>query len=120
MKKMLKNPGFYIGLVVAFVILYIVIPGGSGGSGDLDGFASCLTEKGVKMYGAEWCGHCKSQKDLFGDSFKLVDYVDCDERSEECLVAGIQGYPTWVINGESRPGETSLEELAMLSGCVLG
>ena len=30
-----------------------------------DSFAQCLTDDGVKMYGAWWCPHCQSQKKLF-------------------------------------------------------
>lgn len=81
--------------------------------------AQCLTQKGVKMYGTEWCSHCKNQKSIFGDSFQYIDYVDCDKNKDECLTAGIGGYPTWIINGEQYPGEQSLERLAGLSGCEL-
>lgn len=66
-----------------------------------DSFAKCLTEKGVKMYGAYWCGHCANQKKAFGESFKYVNYIECaDENNrniqlEVCVKAGIEGYPTW-------------------------
>lgn len=83
-----------------------------------DEFAQCLTEKEVKMYGTEWCSHCKNQKELFGSSFDFVDYIDCDLRSDECQAAGIKGYPTWKINGESYPGEQTIEKLASLTGCI--
>ncbi len=86
---------------------------------ELDSFAQCLTDKGLKMYGTEWCSHCKNQKEFFGDSFKSIDYTDCDINKETCLIEGITGYPTWKINGESYPGEQSLETLAKLAGCEL-
>jgi len=80
--------------------------------------AKCLTEKGAKMYGASWCSHCANQKKMFGDAFQYIDYVECDTTGqEECNSAGIEGYPTWTINGQKYPGETSLENLAQLSGC---
>ena len=81
--------------------------------------AGCLTEKGLVMYGTEWCGYCKKQKSLFGDSFTDVNYVDCEKDRSKCVEAGVQGFPTWVINGQLRPGVHSLEELASLSGCSL-
>ena len=28
-----------------------------------DAFARCLSDRGVKMYGAWWCPHCKEQKE---------------------------------------------------------
>ncbi len=71
------------------------------------------------MYGTEWCSHCKNQKSMFGDYFQYIDYVDCDKNKDECLTAGIRGYPTWVIAGEQYPGEQSLERLAGLTGCDL-
>ena len=85
-------------------------------SGEYDEFANYLTEQGVKMYGTEWCPHCKNQKKLFGNSFQYINYIDCDENRQECLSAGVQGYPTWKINEQNYPGEQSLERLAQLSG----
>jgi hypothetical protein len=48
-----------------------------------------------------------------------VNYVDCDKNKDICIREGIQGYPTWKINGESYPGIQQLERLASLSGCIL-
>tara|TARA_Y100000310_G_scaffold332837_1_gene409177 strand:+ start:908 stop:1285 length:378 start_codon:yes stop_codon:yes gene_type:complete len=84
--------------------------------------AQCLTEKGVKMYGAFWCGACETQKKSFGSAFKEINYIDCDERGknaqpEVCQLEGITGYPTWSINGQKRSGVQSLESLAAATGC---
>lgn len=73
--------------------------------GKYDAFAKCLTEKGVKMYGAYWCGHCQNQKKAFGDSFKYVNYIECaDPNSQKqldvCAKEGIEGYPTWEFPAE--------------------
>lgn len=84
---------------------------------DPAGLAKCLTEKGVVMYGTEWCGYCKRQKQAFGDSFQYVNYVDCDKEKTRCAEAGVRGYPTWVINGEISPGLKELSQLASLAGC---
>lgn len=64
---------------------------------DKDAFAKCLTEKGWAMYGAEWCSHCKSQKEMFGDSFQYIKYVECPDNIQFCLDKGINGYPTWLV-----------------------
>ena len=114
--KMWENPAFYIGLIVALVILYVVWPSSVR---EYDGFAECLSESGATMYGTEWCGHCRDQKDLFGDSFDKVNYVDCDRDRDVCLIAGVSGYPTWVVGGENYEGAQSLEKLASLTGCEL-
>lgn len=86
-----------------------------------ESLAAHLRQIGAKMYGAYWCPYCMRQQDLFGSAFSTIDYVECDARGENpqpqlCLDAGIQGYPTWEINGELHPGLHSLEELADLSG----
>ncbi len=101
------------------LIVSLVLAGCEKGPGKYDGFAQCLTEKGVKMYGTEWCKHCQNQKALFGNSFGYVDYIDCDKNKNACLKAGVRGYPTWVIGVENYPGEMALERLASLSGCKL-
>jgi glutaredoxin len=82
--------------------------------------AQHLTETGAKMYGAFWCPHCADQKEMFGAAVEAINYVECDPEGEnaqpqQCIDAGIEGYPTWEINGELYPGVRSLEELANLS-----
>lgn len=89
-----------------------------------DGFAQCLTDAGVTMYGAWWCSHCENQKDLFGSAFESVNYVECSTASramnQTCQDAGIQGYPTWEFaDGSRASGEQTLETLAQTSGCEL-
>jgi hypothetical protein len=87
--------------------------------GKFDAFATCLTEKGVIMYGTEWCPHCQNQKKLFGSSFDYINYIDCDRNQQACAEAGITGYPTWFVGGEYYPGEQSFYDLATRSGCSI-
>ena len=86
-----------------------------------DALAKCLTDKGVKFYGSFECPHCTNQKNLFGDSIKYVDYIECGPlggpTNEECQKAGIQAYPTWIIDGKKYTGTQSLQKLRELSGC---
>ena len=80
--------------------------------------ANCMTENGTKMYGTERCGHCATQKGLFGDAFANIDYTDCDEDRQACLDAGVRGFPTWIDNeGNPYPGTQTLDRLAAISGC---
>ncbi|HLC96181.1 MAG TPA: protein disulfide isomerase family protein [Candidatus Nanoarchaeia archaeon] len=107
-------------VIFSFFILGIVfISGCSPKQGQYDTFAQCLTEKGTVMYGTDWCPHCKDQKAMFGPSFEYIDYVNCDFNRERCVAAGVQGYPTWIIEGLSYPGTQQLTRLASLSGCTL-
>jgi len=105
--------------IIILVIISLLIVGCTNSPSLYDSFAQCLTEKGVTMYGTEWCPHCKNQKAEFGGSFQYVNYVDCDRSREVCDNAGVQGYPTWEIEGQSYAGEQSLGRLASLSGCQL-
>jgi hypothetical protein len=85
--------------------------------------AKCLTAKGVKFYGAFWCPHCQNQKKMFGDDIRYIDYVECDpkgenSKTEECLKAGVERYPSWFFPGQGiTPGEQKPEELAVKANC---
>lgn len=85
--------------------------------------AEHLTDAGAKFYGASWCPHCQEQKHLFGASAHRLPYVECSPggrntpQATSCNIAGIQRYPTWIINGKVSGGEVmSLAELASVSG----
>jgi len=83
--------------------------------------AQHLQAEGDVMYGAYWCPHCADQKDMFDQASDQIPYVECDPKGEKaqpqlCQQKGIQGYPTWEINGELYPGVRSLNEIAELSG----
>lgn len=87
---------------------------------NLEGFAKCLAEKKITMYGAEWCSHCQNEKKKFGEVFKYVPYVECPNEPQKCLDAGIKGYPTWVWpDGKKLEGEQGVKKLSEASGCGL-
>ena len=91
---------------------------------NLDGFAQCLSERGVKFFGAYWCANCDKQKQLFGSSIRYVNYIECDPNSENsqsrlCMDNGIKGYPTWEIGGQQYLGIQTLEKLSELSECKI-
>jgi len=124
----MKNKTYIvIGIFVAIIIIaavYLAFPKKPSQPGKYDDFAKCLTEKGAAMYGAYWCSHCAAQKEMFGDSFKYINYVECDPngqnaKPELCQQVGIQGYPTWIINGETYEGVRQLAELASVTNCAL-
>lgn len=87
--------------------------------------ARYLHSIGAKMYGAFWCSHCLEQKEMFGrEAAKQLDYVECfpdgyrtgTKMIDACLDAKIEGFPTWIINGQVLSGEVELSELAQASG----
>jgi glutaredoxin len=104
------------GALIAFAVFHQVAPSPN------DALAQCLTDKGVKMYGAWFCPHCAAQKEAFGTAFHNVTYVECaaPDKSElqVCKDAGITGYPTWVFaDGKRLNGEQPLATLAEKAGC---
>ena len=92
-----------------------------------DAFASCLKDRGVKMYGAYWCPHCQEQKEKFGASFKKVNYIECGvqgdthAQSQVCKDENVKHYPTWQFPpmGERVERVFSLDELSERTGCAL-
>ncbi len=108
-----------IGLVVLAVGLTLFA---KSQPGKYDGLATFLSEKGVKFYGAFWCPHCQRQKEMFGNSARLLPYVECSTpdgqgQTQICIDNKITGYPTWVFPDGSRiSGETSPEDLAAKIG----
>jgi uncharacterized membrane protein len=82
-----------------------------------------LTQIGAKEYIAWWCPHCHEQKELFGkQAYPEIKHIDCDPQGKDdprpdlCKAAGIEGFPTWEINGKLYPNVQPLERLAQLSG----
>jgi uncharacterized membrane protein/glutaredoxin len=85
--------------------------------------AEHLEEQGALFYGASWCPHCQEQKKLFGASASRLPYIECSPagpntpQAPSCNRAGVQSYPTWIINGRAFAGEVlSLAQLASVSG----
>jgi hypothetical protein len=93
--------------------------------GEYDTFAQCLTDADATYYGAFWCGTCAEQNELFGNSKRLINYVECSlpsgqGQTEACAAAGITSYPTWEFaDGERVVGLMSLDALAEKTGCEL-
>lgn len=108
-----------IGIIAVVVIAFAVSAISSSASASPE-FAQCLTDKGAVMYGTDWCKYCQKQKEMFGEAFSNINYINCDENRAACELAGVRGYPTWEINGRTYSGLQQLEELAELSGCGLG
>lgn len=113
--------------IFPLIILVLVLAGGAWyvsrpaeTKADLDEFAKCIADKEITMYGAAWCSHCQNQKRAFGNSFRLVPYVECPENPELCTAKGVDGYPTWVFpDGRKLVGEQGLAKLSAATGCAL-
>ena len=111
--------------IVVLLLLIVTIFGCSKSNPEMDNFAKCLSDKGVKFFGSWWCPHCANEKKLFGDSMKYVNYIECSlpdksDQTQVCKEAKIKSYPTFEFADGSRVvGEKSLEELSEKTGCAL-
>jgi|SRR5580658_2828873 hypothetical protein len=90
-----------------------------------DAFAQCLAAKQAKMYGLSWCPHCVDQKEMFGEAFHYVPYVECGiaatkDETPECKAGGLKLFPSWQFGTEPpKEGVLSLEALSDKTGCSL-
>jgi hypothetical protein len=116
---------FAVVIVVAIVVGIGAYVRYNSTPGELDSFATCLTEKGAKFYGAFWCPHCQAQKKLFGKSASKLPYIECSlpsgsGQTQVCIDQKIANYPTWEFaDGERLTGEIPLSRLAEKTSCVL-
>ncbi len=80
--------------------------------------AEHLSKIGAVKYSAYWCPHCHDQRELFGkEASSKLNIIECAEdgknnQSELCKAKGINGFPSWEINGKIESGVKSLAELA--------
>lgn len=125
MNKKTKSILIWAGIVAAVVVIIAVSVLAKNQPGELDDFARCINQSGAKFYGAFWCPHCQDQKEMFGNSERLLPYIECSTPSgqgttSECQQAGIEAYPTWQWPDASREtGSLSLDYIAGKTGCKL-
>ena len=125
--KITQQKIFFIIIVVLVLgaIITFMVDSRPTTPGKYDTFATCLKDKGAVFYGAFWCTHCQTQKELFGVSEKLLPYVECstpdgNNQTQICKDKKIEGYPTWIFaDGSILSGEIPLVTLAKKTSCIL-
>lgn len=125
MKHNKAIPIFIALLTLAFIGLIASRMWSTAQPGKYDEFAQCIADSGAQFYGAFWCSHCADQKAMFGNSYKLLPYIECSNEDnspkEECKAAGVSGYPEWHFpDGTILSGAQKLETLAAQTGCSFG
>ena len=78
--------------------------------------AKCIGENSV-LYVRTGCSACETQKDLFGDSAKHLQIINCLTQAQECTTSIITSVPTWIINDERHVGVQSIDKLKNLTKC---
>ncbi len=114
-------------IVALAVVLGLAVFFAQNGSapGQYDTFATCIKDSGAKFYGAFWCPHCREQKAVFGNSAKLLPYVECSTPDGKnqlavCAEKEIKSYPTWIfVDGSIGNGTLDFKALASSTGCAL-
>lgn len=102
-------------VVLVLLVFGYFVYSSSAKPGILDDFSKCLAEKGVVMYGADWCQYTQAQRAMFGKSFKYLNYKDISERGN----LNIKVTPTWVIDDKFYEKVQPFDKLAALTGCEL-
>jgi len=111
-KKLMKSvnvENVVIGVLVVVLVVLVVIYVRQNN----EGFVTHKPE--LKFYMAPWCGFCQQAKEKVFDDFqnnvthsdkvKLVT-INCDEEKEKCSAAGIEAFPTCIMNGNKFGGDS--------------
>lgn len=86
--------------------------------------STLLANSKAVLYGADTCKYTMQQKNLLGDHFDKVAYVQCDVEIDSktgkrgldiCKEAGVRAFPTWYIGNALYPGVKSLKDLQQIS-----
>lgn len=105
----------YVAVIVVIVLLIVfkLKPGSKSYVQNLSG------ESDITVYGANFCGWCKKQKDeLEGSEYRYVDCTDSANKAE-CESKGVKAYPTIQYKNkegkfQTTPGFKTAEKLKEL------
>jgi len=104
-----------IGVILAVIILaYAVLSTTKPNPPTSEDVVKCIGEKST-LYVQLGCHACETQEELFGESYEMLNVVDCFYEREKC--EGIRVTPSWKVNGELMEGVKSIEKLKELTGC---
>ena len=107
-KKMVK-------IIFAILILIILISIFYTPKADAtEELAKCIGLKSV-LYTQLGCSACVRQEQIFGESYKDLNVIDCFYELDKC--GGIEATPTWIIGGQKYTGIQELSKLKQLTGC---
>ncbi len=111
---MKKRSLITITIIVAVIILSIILINNASAGNVPKATAICIGENS-ELYVQFGCHACKTQEEMFGESYQYLNIIDCYFQPEEC--SSITHTPTWIINEEKYTGVQSIEILKQLTGC---
>ncbi|GEM_PF-2121309 len=110
-------------ILIAVIVAVIAISGFISLTGKVvaekgtDKFVKCLSSSGLVLLGSNSCDYCDSLKSSLGESSIYLNYVDCDKDKSRC--AETKEYPMWVFNGQQLRSNFTLQELSIITKCIL-
>jgi thiol-disulfide isomerase/thioredoxin len=106
-------------IIIMISMIFLVACTNNNQDYGLKEFNDCLGEKGLVIYGTEWCPACKGLVQSLGGYDKVeAIYVECLEEQERCAEETKTDYvPEIQINNEVYEGSRTLEALSQLTGC---
>ena len=123
--------GKKVGIALSFLVIVIIaavalnrtspdveITGGT--TIETKTLATCLQERGAKIYGSLNCASCREQKQLFAEEEIKNLYIECGYLGnfvKKCQDLSITEELTWLINGQRYPGLKTEAELRTLANC---
>ena len=105
-----------IGMIILFIFWTKFKP--ENNEGVSKELAECISQNST-VYSQIGCIHCEKQKELFGNNWKYINEVTCNDNWSICQDANITGTPTWIINGKKYPSLQSIENLKIITGCEI-
>lgn len=108
-------------IVIVAIILAIFYFKSLNNSEVLDeSLAKCIAAKS-EVFSQSGCSHCLEQKKIINETYlHLFNIIECDtspENRQKCQDTGIQGTPTWLIEGKKYEGTKTIKELKEITGC---
>jgi hypothetical protein len=113
-KKEIGNILVSVGVIIFVIVIIFLSSSDSNATKTDEDLAKCIGENSV-LYVQLGCPHCETQEEIFGSYLEHLNIIDCFYEKEKC--EGIQGTPTWKINGELYVGVQPIDKLKELTGC---
>ena len=121
MEKRVKVFATFLVAVLLVTGLYLFtdwfskVTGYFSGESEKEKLAQCLSEQGAEFYYTIQCPDCEKQKQVLGDSMKLLSTKNCGSSGELC--PNIKSFPAFYMNKSINYGFLNLTQLDKISGC---
>jgi hypothetical protein len=102
-------------IIIAVILLAALLINGNKQETSTE-IAKCIG-KNSELYIQLGCHACKTQEEMFGESYQYLNSIDCFYEREKCIEKNITATPTWIISGKEYIGVQEIKELQRLTNC---